>query len=222
MRKELKFKINPLQSQQIKLLCNRMINTDPNGENGEYTVSSLYFDTVLNRDYNDTLLNKQIRHKIRLRTYGNTGFYRLEQKYKHGNESSKRTVVLDGEEAVRLVNGDYELLLDKGKDGRYLYSILKTDLYIPKLVVTYDRSAYYLNIDNFRLTVDENIRYDAPETFFAVDKASKVFMNKSVMEIKYDTQVPAWMLSAFKRYGVKLSTNSKYCEGMRAFYGLGQ
>ena len=199
-----------------------MMNKDVNGTDGCYVVKSLYFDTPSNRDYNDTLKNAFSRHKMRLRTYNDdNSVFHLEQKFKQGGMSTKTTVSLSREEARAVANGDYTSLLGHGEKGAKLFSIMSGDLYLPKLYVKYDRVAYNLDIDNLRVTLDSRIEYGMPRSFITQDKNTLMSSSaKIVLEIKYDTYVPAWLMASMKRCGIVLSTNSKFCQGMRTVYGI--
>ncbi len=221
MRHELKFKVNMLQYEQIKAQCYRMLHVDPNGKDGVYTVRSLYFDTLSNRDYYNTISNAYSRHKMRLRTYGTDNkVFNLEKKYKEGSLSNKKIVLLSPEQAAAVAGGDYSVLQEADVKNDVCMDMIN-DLYIPKLVVQYKRTAFYLDIDNFRLTLDSDISYGLPDAFISEDKHLIVPSSlPAVLEVKYDSVLPAWLISSFARYGISLETNSKYCQGMRTMYGI--
>lgn len=220
LRHELKFRIDPLQYGKLLGLCHRLLTPDPHATAGIYKVKSLYYDTPGHRDYDGTIRNQFARYKMRLRTYGAGGDYKLEQKFKKGSLSGKRVVFLNEEQAHAVACGDYLGLSSMPEDGPLLYSILQSELYRPVLVVQYHRDAFLMDVDNFRLTLDSQISYGLPAAFF--DPSYPLVRSGSpiVLEIKYDDYLPAWLMAELKKCGVQLSTNSKYCQGMRSIYGL--
>lgn len=222
MRHEMKFRIDLLQYEKLNGMCRRLLQTDPHAEKGVYQVKSLYFDTPARKDYHDTMAGAYARHKIRLRTYGGAHpIYRLEQKYKRGSLSAKRSVILSEEQAVQVSKGDYTCLAGLGEDGNILYHWMTTQGYQPMLTVWYLRDAFYMDTENFRLTLDSQVSYGMPQAFWEKNALPLVYPGgRHVLEIKYDSFMPMWIMREVKKSGVQLETNSKYCQGMQYMYGM--
>src|SRR5699024_4177614 len=108
-RKEQKYLITKEQYEAlIKRLTGKM-RPDRNGENGIYTVSSLYFDNADQRIYFETKNKLRFRQKLRLRVYDQSGLNDsafFEVKQKHKKVVNKRRMVLPLREAYRYFKDD--------------------------------------------------------------------------------------------------------------------
>ena len=83
-RREFKYLVSPVQTAQIARRLEQVMLPDPHNGAGGYTVRSLYFDTLSDRDYTDKLNGYYQRRKIRLRSYGTDSTLKLELKEKQG------------------------------------------------------------------------------------------------------------------------------------------
>src|SRR5690625_693550 len=80
---------------------------DKYGEDGEYTVSSLYFESPDHTIYYETKNKLRFRQKLRLRVYNDTelnGTSFFEVKQKHKKVVNKRRMVLPLSEAYRYLD----------------------------------------------------------------------------------------------------------------------
>src|SRR5690606_4382637 len=103
-RREQKYLITRKQYQALIHELAPFMRDDRNGENGRYTVSSLYFDNAERAIYYETKNKLKYRQKLRLRVYGDTGpdglaFFEVKQK--HGNVVYKRRLTMPLSEANR-------------------------------------------------------------------------------------------------------------------------
>ena len=112
LRQEKKFLISVEQMYQYSQYLQEIMIQDPhNGAEG-YTVRSLYFDTLENRDFMEKEDGVELRRKIRLRCYQPTDdFAMLEMKQKQGAMQKKRSLRMRRDDAGQLVQGDYKVLL---------------------------------------------------------------------------------------------------------------
>ena len=137
-----------------------MISDEHNG-NGffGYQIRSLYFDTLDDKDYYEKFDGISIRRKIRLRVYDpNSNFAYLEIKKKEGKYQIKRSLELTKDDALKLINGNYSVLLKYDNEfARECYSIMYSEFYVPKTVVEYNRKAYIAKENNIRITFDSHI-----------------------------------------------------------------
>lgn len=221
LRHELKYQITPQQYKQLRALGRSRLQMDPYTTDGIYLVRSLYFDTRQHKDYQDTMDSAFARHKMRLRTYGNDQtLFRLEQKFKKGGLSGKRSVLLSPAQAVQVANGNYTCLQDMAGYGPKLYKILMRDCYTPALTVNYWRDVFFLPENNFRMTLDWDVCYGGPQCFLHPETAQLIQGNSPiVLEVKFNTAPPTWLNGELEKIGVQLSKNSKYCRGMQKLYG---
>lgn len=71
-RREIKYAITISQATLLQNKLTYVMHEDPHNGIDGYSVKSLYFDTLYDRDLNDKLNGCLNRQKIRLRVYGNS------------------------------------------------------------------------------------------------------------------------------------------------------
>lgn len=220
LRHEEKYPVTPEQYRQLRELGQKTLLQDPHTTDGIYQVRSLYFDTRQGKDYQATMDGALSRHKMRLRTYGTDAqFYRLEEKYKKYGLSGKRDSLLTSAQAHAVANGSCADLAQIAPYGPRLAKILQRDSYRPALTVNYWRDAFYLPEDDFRLTLDWDIAYGAPEAFWQLEQPlAPDPKSPIVLEVKYLTAPPTWLTKKLEEIGVELGQNSKYCRGIQKLY----
>lgn len=216
-RTEKKYCLNPVQHLSLKKKCSSLMERDRFcGDDGSYTVRSLYFETPCYDSFFDKELGAVNRAKIRLRTYivnsRRTGVFNLEEKRKNGSLSGKISCALSAEQADSIASGDYSPLLEKGADGIYLYAKLKANLYRPLTIVEYKRFPFSFKLDNLRITFDCDVRHSA---FSFEDWARPALYPLSangdvVMEVKYNKFLPGWLKSSLRGAGIVPEAISKY------------
>ncbi len=116
----------------------------------------IFFNTA----YVQKINGEAIRHKYRIRYYGNDHhFIKLERKSKIHQMTMKESVPLTKIEVERILANDYAFLLQKEKSlYQEFYLALRHRLLKPKVIVRYIRKAYTHPIGDFRLTFDRDIR----------------------------------------------------------------
>ena len=174
--------------------------------------------TLNNDDFYNKIDGLEVRRKIRLRIYNpDDDFAYLELKQKQGNYQQKRSLRLTKEEAVRLINKDYSVLLEKGdKFALEMYSIMSRNHYVPKTINQYRRKAYVVEENSTRITFDSDIR--ATETSFDLfDKnllLNPVFdQNHVVFEVKYNGFLLSYVKDIINSIDRIQTPVSKYCLG---------
>lgn len=193
-RHEEKYLLTYRQYALLKEKAAALLKPDTHGDNGSYTVTSLYFD-----DRMDTaLLEKQdglARHtKFRLRTYDWGGdLIRLERKVKEGIITQKQTATITpeqmeklGQESADFSETLYPLALEMQRQGAR-----------PAITVQYRRDAYFFPGTDLRLTFDYDFRA-LPADFRALfDKNMPGIPvlegNAVILEIKYGAYLPSFV-----------------------------
>ena len=139
-------------------LGNVMLSDPHNGTHG-YTIRSLYFDTVYDRDCWEKQAGVELRRKLRLRCYDPRASYAmLEMKQKQGCNQLKRSLRMRREDAIRLTKGDYAPLLAYSEPfAAECYALMKLQCYLPKTVVEYKRKAYIAKENKIRVTFDHHV-----------------------------------------------------------------
>lgn len=162
LRKEKKFLLQQQEFFFLKKQLSRMLPGDPHNGPLGYSVRSLYFDTIYDRDFFEKVDGVEIRRKIRLRSYSpDSEFAMLEIKQKQGDLQLKRSLRIEREDAMRLEKGDYSPLLkyrgDRADFALECYAIMNKSCYLPKTIVEYQRMAYIAKENKIRITFDQNI-----------------------------------------------------------------
>ncbi len=167
-RYENKYLISQVAACNIKRIFSQVLSPDVhNGLNG-YMVRSVYFDSYDDSDYFDKENGYNCRKKIRLRIYSSDSEYaKLEKKEKYGAHQWKRSLKIAKSDALKLIDGDFTPLLKYDSMFAFeVYEIMTIGIYRPRCTVEYDRTAFIVNENETRLTLDSNIR--ASETDFNI------------------------------------------------------
>lgn len=185
-------------------------------QGGSYKVRSLYFDSYDERDYFDKLNGEMIRKKIRLRIYNiNSDKVKLEVKGKYDYHQLKESLIINRNDAEKIINGEYNILLSYDNDlARRIYLYL-SEGYKPKVIIEYDRIAY-ITTTTTRLTFDFNIkRSNDYEKFFTndINYLDIVDSKDVVLEIKFDRFLEPYIADILNSYNGRYQSVSKYMMG---------
>ncbi len=215
-RNELKYVVS---AQQIAVLKNRirpLMALDAHaGENGKYTVRSVYFDDYKDTCYFENEDGTSPREKFRIRIYNaDEREIHLELKRKERGKTHKDSCSLTVAQCQAFLEGKgmacmgpYPPVLQK--------FILKyqSELYRPKVIVEYDREPYIYKAGNVRVTFDTGIRSSGHVgAFFKKDIFTRPVMpiGYHLMEVKYDGFLPDAIYSSLQNGGLTQETFSKY------------
>ena len=213
---EKKFLLNSLETSNLSNKISKVLMPDPhNGYHG-YIVRSLYFDTVYNRDFHQKDMGVEIRRKIRLRVYDpNDNFALLEMKQKEGNLQLKRSLKITREDAIKIINKDYSVLLKYPEDfATEIYAVMNIEQYMPVAVVQYNRKAYIAKENKIRITFDSNII--ATESNFNIFDENLLMYPvfdkfNTVLEVKYNGFLLTYIKDLFNDINKSETSVSKYC-----------
>ncbi len=196
---------------QYALLRNKAMEVlTPDIHGGSYTVTSLYFDDVMDT----ALLEKQdglARHtKFRVRTYdGSTDIIKLEKKVKQGIFTQKQTAAI-AREQLPFLGIETDCFDGVAKD--LAIQMLAGNLR-PAITVQYQRNAFYFQGTDLRLTYDTDLRILPPttESLFDTDVSGIPVLDQNtvIMEIKYGSCLPAFIRNLTAVPATQLSV-SKY------------
>lgn len=202
-----------------KKLCGKldlvMMQDVHNGADG-YTVRSLYFDSLYDRDYTEKLDGLELRRKIRLRIYdAKQDFAMLEMKQKEGNYQRKRSLRMSRNHAVDMIRGDYRSLLEyEDPFAAECYGMMQMHCYRPKTIVEYHRKAYIARENHIRVTIDHRIKAtEANPDLFAKDlNLYPVFDPFHViLEVKYNGFMLSYIRNLINGANRSACSMSKYC-----------
>lgn len=214
-RREIKYLLN---TEQYRKTCNyisKVLEDDIHNKDGGYTVRSLYFDTLDDRDFHEKEAGVEIRRKIRLRVYEPTAnFAMLEMKQKQGDYQMKRSLFVSREDAIELSKGNYSCLL-KYEDpfASEMYAVMTVNLYRPKVIVEYKRNAFMVKENNIRITFDHDIvATEASTDIFEPNLQMTPILdpNNVVLEVKYNGFLLSYIKDLIASVSCVSTSVSKY------------
>ena len=191
-RKEVKFLVSSTDRVYLLNSLSQIFVPDKYGDYNGYKTRSIYFDSIDNEDFREKQIKTEKRKRIRVRIYNEEDkFAKFEIKRKHFERELKESITITKEDAIRLINREYSVLLNY-KDNplyEYAFNLMKSKLYRPISMVEYDRRAFTHEFFNTRVTLDNNLRF----TNFNYDLFNKninfqkgLAGDKSILEVKYD------------------------------------
>lgn len=214
-RIELKYQIDTLDISQLKRNLREVMQLDPNSGLDGYTVRSVYFDTISDRDYYDKVDGLENRQKIRLRSYGEGSQIKLELKEKINKNQRKRSLVVSNEMSKRLLDGQYTDLLDMSNPfADEMYVKLTTEIYRPKCLVVYERYAFAYAANDVRVTIDSHLRASESHLdLFGMDGFLYPVQERgrATLEVKYSHFLPQPIRDVISLTEPLMLSNSKYC-----------
>lgn len=215
-RKELKYLLTASEVYDMKQKLGAVMETDIHGRHGVYHVRSLYFDSLMDSDYEDKVNGYDKRQKIRLRVYHPLDdMVKLELKEKTGSVQRKRSLVISRQDAQHMMYGDYTFLMERQEELAYkLYLFMVTHCYRPKCIVAYDRIAYFRKENDIRVTFDCNLSaseanldiFDEKIVLYPVTPPNEV-----TMEVKYNRFLYSYIKNIISQSNRMQISNSKYC-----------
>ncbi|NBJ91297.1 polyphosphate polymerase domain-containing protein [Parablautia muri] len=192
------------------------------GEDGKYTIQSLYFDDYKNTCARDNVSGEGKRFKYRIRYYGDQAERLwLEKKEKKNSGCHKRKCVLSMQEYQSIIDGKVmdvfwgtqKLLLKE-----FCLDIV-TRGFAPKVIISYQREAFVESIANIRITLDYNISASneigrfLSGNYFRIPVMEK---EKHILEVKFDRVLPSYIKGVLQSNILLQQSFSKYYLGRLA------
>lgn len=210
-RREEKYLLNYSEYSVIANRIKAVLQPDKNGENGRYSICSLYFDDPFGTALAEKEDGNSVHIKFRIRTYGGSNkMIRLERKTKRGIVTEKHSAKITEEELEQILKGE-EINTDSDCFG--LVSEMRSKAFRPAVSVRYDREAYVFPSMGIRVTFDFNIDSLPPdkESLFGETRRALPALERGsvIMEIKYSERCPAFIRKCCQTFGSQLSV-SKY------------
>lgn len=218
VRNEKKYLLTKAEAFDLRGRAEKFLTQDAHSKDGGYLVRSLYFDTILDTDLSEKFDGVEVRRKIRLRTYSpdaRSAF--LEMKQKQGAYQRKRSIELKRDDAIRLMNLDYSVLLEYDTDlAKEFYVLMQTRFYRPKVVIDYKRSAFVGKENDTRITFDYDI--SASRTNFDIFDAGLntvpvIDPSMVVLEVKYNRFLVSYIKNFISGVDKSEISVSKYVMG---------
>ncbi len=216
LRHELKYIIDEGTYLYLRSRLLPLMRSDSHGINGEYRVTSIYFDDLYNSGYWQKLNGMETRRKFRVRAYGlDPSLINLEAKHKDESYVSKLSRRLSGEQYRALLNGDSSFMrgCDAEEDafGEFFRSDLITRLR-PRVVVDYQREALIYPFGNVRVTFDKKLSacFNTMDMFAPEAQYTRIFDREIILEVKFDNYIPDSIYSALQCLNAPQQPVSKY------------
>lgn len=215
-RQEKKYFMNLVEMQRLMGLFDQVMIQDPhNGARG-YSIRSLYFDSLDERDYQEKVDGVELRRKIRLRIYDpSSDFAMLEMKQKQGVYQKKRSLRISRSHALEVAAGRYDSLLTyRDPFAAECYGLMHLWCYRPKTVVEYLRKAYIAKENKIRITFDHQIRAsEACLDLFSPQLNLYPVLDSfnGVLEVKYNGFLLSYIKSLVNAANRSELSVSKYC-----------
>lgn len=216
LRQEKKYLLYIEQIERLRHQLRNVLREDIHGRDGGYLVRSLYYDTPDDKDFREKSDGIGDRTKVRLRVYDpKADSAKLELKEKMGDFQRKRSLTVSREEAEQLMRGDYScLLLREEPFALDMYVRMQEEFYCPRCIVEYERSAWFVQENDTRITFDANIR----ATESNLDLFSEQLMTYPVsergittLEVKFNHFLLSYVRDLLSLHGEPQVSASKYC-----------
>lgn len=225
LRQEEKYPLNLQEAIQFSHRFSQLLMPDPYSGDGSYTVRSLYFDTVDDKDFFDKITEQNARRKIRLRIYSpEDKRVKLEMKQKTGVYQQKRSLSVSRLDAQELIEGNYAILLRYDEEfAAELYAVMTAECYRPKSIVEYQRRAFMARENHIRLTFDSHIcATESSLDFFSPNLPLSPVLgaDKVIFEVKYDRFMLNYISDIISNVNRRSISSSKYCLSRSIGYPL--
>lgn len=218
LREEKKFIISQDKMYFLSHELEEFMHLDSHGDKDGYSIRSLYFDSLYNRDFVEKEDGIELRRKIRLRNYSpHSDFAMLEMKQKQGQYQKKRSLKLKKEDVLELINGNYSVLLRQGTDfANECFYMMNQFMYRPKAVITYKRKAFVAKENNIRITFDHHIK--GTESYFnifdpEINENYILDPYLAIMEVKFNGFLLSYIKDVIDKVDLPEISASKYSMG---------
>jgi SPX domain protein involved in polyphosphate accumulation len=223
-RKEQKYLITLEQYERLIDRISSYMRPDKFGQNGKYTVTSLYFESSDRKIYFETKNKLKYRQKLRLRVYNDTdisGIAFFEIKQKHKKVVNKRRVLLPLQEAYRYINLEEDYIDNyKTSNTQILREIdYFRNLYqlVPEMIVSYGRHPLHCLTDSdLRITFDFNLKCRNNDLSLENGAYGNYFIDSNlvVLEVKVNESVPLWLTRILQGLNCEQRSASKFCTSL--------
>jgi hypothetical protein len=229
-RKEQKYLITTAQYNALIYQISPYMRPDKFGENGRYTVNSLYFESDDHKIYFETKNKLKYRQKLRLRVYDDadingTAFFEVKQKHK--KVVNKRRMLIPLAEAYRYLesaeNNLYEYETSNHQVLREIDYFRKLYNLEPKMIVSYERHALHGVTDaDLRITFDFNLRCRSDNLLLEQGSYGENFIDQDlvVLEVKVNDSVPLWLTRILQSLDCEQRSASKFCTSMELIHDV--
>lgn len=196
-RHEIKFLISKQSAELLKYKLSLFMKKDHHYDD-YYNIRSLYFDDLYNSAYYEKIDGIMEREKYRIRIYNlDKNFISLELKGKDNDLTYKKRDLITLEEYNYIINKEYEKITvnDRKVLNDFIYKSKMENL-IPSIIVDYNRLAFVYDVEDIRVTFDEEIKsgihnHNLFDNNIYLEKVLEEEM--LVLEVKYNNILPKFI-----------------------------
>lgn len=226
-RYELKYRVSESTAMAVRSFVSSYLEVDKYAlrqPSRQYPICSLYLDSPRYDLFNETILDKCNRFKLRIRGYDDYPngplFFEIKRKLNNIIYKSRAKV---GKDQLRPVLNGYYVPRDLPEKDR---TTLKQFIHYcqclqarPTVLVRYMRQAYENTSDSrVRITFDRQLCYQRiKEPVFKLNGQGwrPLPIDFVVLEIKFTTNFPLWLKDMVRLFGLNRQSMSKYCSSVR-------
>ena len=214
-RNEIKYRCSEQELCLIEHRIRHLCRPDPHaGDNGRYTVRSVYFDDYQDSCYYENEAGVNLREKFRIRIYnGSTDNITLECKQKQNGKNHKLSCRLTVEQCRSILEGSFRLNADSPPLLQQFFLLYRTRLYRAKVIVEYERVPYIYETGNVRITLDRNISATSKVQDFLQNRLFTrpvMPVGMHLLEVKYDELLPNYLYNELQVDNLHQTAYSKY------------
>ncbi len=216
-RHELKYYISYADYLAIRQRVRPVMTLDRNtGTDGKYRIRNVYFDNYRDKALREKIDGLDRREKFRIRYYNNDlSFITLEKKMKVNGLCMKINAPLTLEECRKLLDGDTDWMMSSPEPLiQELYVKMKSELLVPRVIVSYTREPYVYAPGNVRVTFDSDIRTGLYNMQFLEPEAKNISAMEDashmILEVKYDDFLPGIIEDIIQTDSCRQQAFSKY------------
>lgn len=212
----MKYVISAAQIPLLKSRISCLMQKDPHaGEDGIYTIRSLYFDDYCNRCFYENENGTDPREKFRIRIYNHSADrIMLECKRKERGKTMKTSCPLTKEQADQLIQGNpLQMAADLPPLLQKLTLQMRTRGLRPVVIVEYERIPYIYRNGNVRVTFDTQVASSSDVTDFFSERLAKrpiMPVGQHLMEVKFDEYLPDFVYRNLNLAVLQQTAYSKY------------
>jgi len=191
----------------------------------EYTVRSIYLDTLKFDCYFNKIEGIKVRKKFRIRGYNHPEgdsivFLEIKRKYINYIRKNRAPLYKDDIGQLFLTKDMDKYIVSLSENGkeqenarRFLYHFYKKSLR-PTILIIYEREAFFGKFSkSLRLTLDKNLRstiYPTLNQLFMEERIIHAMPKYLVFEVKFYNGLPDWLRNIVRTYDLKRMALSKY------------
>ncbi|MFQ6112841.1 MAG: polyphosphate polymerase domain-containing protein [bacterium] len=229
-RMEIKYLIDRSTRSALEKDLSALMRPDAHSnQEGGYLVRSLYFDTTDFMAYHDKLAGSAVRHKLRVRAYGEdpsqSPVIRLEVKSRYLSFIHKITVDIpkeayrEIEPAIRHRALPPKHYLENESVSKEFFRIQRQYNMEPKIIIQYRRQAFERKeMSRVRVNFDDELLATRDLDLLGPLRGARRLLKYGsvIFEIKVDGGMPFWLHTLISKYNLWNQAVSKYCHAVRS------